>query len=179
MNKLCTACVVVLLVLLSMDAAAADVAASFEVSNIKAGLSCLKSGSESDRDGWVCQPMKDIYVVDQGTCFYDRREQPCTWTGLEFDYRGARPGAKLICSVSSSSPTTLGNPNSAATSGVRQFTYELSLDKPAGHHFEAQYVVFQVHDIRSSTLAQTTQCAMDGRVAFSFEQVFHYPTRGT
>lgn len=166
-----------LCVLLSLGASAKDGEQRFEISNVKVGLACVKTTLEPGQDGWVCQPTKDIYVVDQGSCVYDKREVPCTWHGLEFDYKGAKPGARLVCNVTSSQPSVLGNPKSAAKSGAKQLTYELRLDKSEGHHFEAQYMVFELREVSSADVADHTQCSLDGHVVLSYDQVFHFPVK--
>ncbi|WP_233842458.1 hypothetical protein [Dyella sp. 2HG41-7] len=167
-----------LVALAPLGVIASDDAHTFKISNIKVGLACGKANLESGQGGWVCQPVKDIYVVDQGTCVYDKREVPCTWTGIEFDYQGVKAGAKLICTETSGLPSAFGNPRSVSKSGTKQFTYELPLDKSTGHRFEAQYVVFEVHDVDSEIRATHTQCSIDNHLALSFDQVFHYPTNG-
>jgi len=152
---------------------------ALEISHLKTGLACVKTTTRSDTDGWICQPMKDIYIVDQGTCVYDKKEVPCTWTGIEFDYADAKLGTRLACVTTSSMPDRLGNPDSSAKQAAKSNFYQLNLKGSSGHRFEAQYIVFALHDQKTSEVLEQTNCAADGKTVISYTQILHFPSLKT
>lgn len=148
--------------------------AAIEASNVRTGLICSGTPSpRGDSGGWVCQPTTtEVLVTGQGRYTFDGRRLPCTWVGVEFDYRGARDGQALQCTSQTSEPVTDGNPGGIAGENVGSTSYGITLDPGDGHYFP-QYILYRMHDsVDGEDMRQATPCSADGRVLFEREFVF-------
>ena len=151
--------------------------AAVEITHFKSGLACTKTTLTQGGDGWICQPTQDVLVTDQGVCVFNGENNPCTWTGFEFDYTGAKKGEKLQCVSRTSAPVNSGNPVELIAEDVTSQSYELELDGGSGHVFNPQYYVFALHPKSEAALIEDGHCTSDGKVVFEYRFHVRFPSR--
>jgi hypothetical protein len=146
-----------------------------KISNVRAGLVCTNGVPTPGQTGWICHVTDLILETDQGTCVYDKKNEPCTWHGFEFDYSATTAGTKIQCAVHSSEPTDTGTPEGPTEKGVDSYSFELTLPDTKGHFFNPQYYLFSVHSSKRDLLEETT-CSYDGAVLFTIRFRFRFPS---
>jgi hypothetical protein len=149
--------------------------AAVEVANFRSGLACTETSLTKAGSGWICQPTEDVLITDQGVCVFNGAEEPCTWIGFEFDYKGAKKGNKLQCVSETSAPVDAGNPGQLIAKGTDTQPYELELTSESGHFFNPQYFVFGVRSRGRETLINTGRCMSDGQVVFEYRFNIRFP----
>lgn len=154
---------------------------ALEISNFKAGLACTNTTARDDASGWICHVTEDVFVTDQGRCRYNGKDELCTWVGFEFDYRGAKPGDELECTMEQSRPIAIGNPREELDPGAKSQTFVLLLEKAQGHFYNPQYFTFVRRPPGEELLVNSGRCTFDGKDVFEYRYRLRYPmlpTRG-
>jgi hypothetical protein len=146
-----------------------------EISNFRSGLACTNSPTGDAAEGWICHDTEEVLVTDLGRCEYDGRILPCTWVGFEFDYRNARPGDRLECTLEQSQPTAFGNPQEQLSEPTTSQDFVLPLDKPEGHFYNSQYFTFAVRAGDKARLLTTGRCRFEGKVVFEYTYRLQFP----
>ena len=149
---------------------------ALEISNFRSGLACTNTATRDDTSGWICHVTEDILVTDQGTCNYNGKDMPCTWIGFEFDYRGAKSGDKLECSVKQSEPTAFGNPKEQLSAGATKQDFSIPLEKKEGHFYNPQYFTYATSPSGKDVLFNTGRCSFSGKVLFEYKYRIRFPT---
>ena len=157
-------------------AGACTPADALEISNFRSGLACTNTSIRDDNPGWICHVTEDIFVTDQGTCRYNGEDMACTWAGFEFDYRGAKPGDKLECSIEQSQPTALGNPKEELSKEATTQDFVLPLEKIEGHFYNPQYFSFAARPLGKDFLLNKGHCSFAGKILFEYTYRVRFPT---
>lgn len=144
---------------------------AIEVTDFKFGLVCPNAESNV---GWVCHEAKDIPITGQGQCIFDGKRKPCTWYGFSFNYTDARASDVFQCTLTSSKPTTLGNPAGVISKGTSG-KYEFKVPEGSGKFFNPQYSVFVIERNSKEVLQEHTECSVNGKSAFSFDVNLIFP----
>ena len=163
---------VVVILLLSASAPSQ----ALEISNFKSGLACTNTSIRDDTAGWICHVTEDILVTDQGGCRYNGKDQLCTWIGFEFDYRGAKPGDQLECTVEQSQPTAFGNPKEELDPGATSQEFVVPLEKAEGHFYNPQYFTFTTRPPETALLLNTGRCSFEGTTVFHYTYRLRFPS---
>jgi hypothetical protein len=150
--------------------------AAVEITNFRSGLACTKTKLTEDGSGWICQPTENVLITDQGVCVFSGTEQPCTWIGFEFDYKGAQNGTKLECVSVTSVPVDEGNPEQLIAKNTDSQPYELELKPESGHFFNPQFFAFTTRPKGKETLTNMGNCKSDGHIVFEYRFNIRFPT---
>jgi hypothetical protein len=150
-------------------------AGDVKISNLRSGLACMQSSPGTGQSGWICQPTELILVTDQGSCVYDRKQEPCTWHGFEFDYSAPKPGVKLQCVANASRPMDSGTPEKVLDRNVSTHRFELELPEASGHFFNPQYYLYTLQTDDRPDPVEETACSYNGTVVFRVRFRFRFP----
>ncbi len=146
-----------------------------EISNFRSGLACTNTSAREDTVGWICHITEDIFVTDHGRCRYNGQDILCTWVGFEFDYRDARPGDPLQCTISQSAPTAFGNPKEELAASDTSSEFLLPLNEREGHFYNPQYFAFASRSTNEALLVHTGQCSFQGTPLFKYTYRLRFP----
>lgn len=155
-----------------------NLSSAVEIQHFKAGLVCeqnLDSSSIAVTLSWICFETETIYVTGQGECVYDRRNERCTWYGIEFDYTNATADEKILCVSTSTAPRNLGSPTGVSEKNVRETEYEIELEPGDGHQFLPGYSVLRFSQSSGSKVVDETVCSSNGVELFRYRFVEVFP----
>lgn len=155
-----------------------NVSGAIEIQNFKAGLVCEQNFESSEAVAtvsWICFETETIYVTGQGDCVYDRRDEQCTWYGIEFDYTDATADDEIRCVSISTTPANLGNPKGITDKSVSKSEYEMTLEPGDGHEFAPGYSVSNSKPGYEGVHSDETVCSLDGEELFRYRFTTIYP----